>query len=58
MVKIKRGSHEIRVSKSSYEYTFKPLGYTLVEEKKAVKEEMPKVVVENKAEDKTEKVKK
>ena len=34
MVKIKRGDHETTVSNGSYETIFKPLGYTLVEDKK------------------------
>lgn len=42
MVKIKRGEHETMVSMGSYESIFKPLGYTLVEEKKKVFE-MPKI---------------
>ena len=45
MVKIKRGDHETTVSNGSYETIFKPLGYTLVEEKKVEthKVVMPKV---------------
>ena len=35
MVKIRRGEHETMVSMASYENIFKPLGYTLVENKKA-----------------------
>ena len=37
MVKIIRGSHEIKVSQKSFKNIFEPLGYTLVEEKKVIK---------------------
>lgn len=41
MVKIVRGDHKTKVTMVAYENIFKPLGYTLVEEKK--KREIPKV---------------
>lgn len=44
MVKIIRGNHETKVTKGAYENIFKPLGYTLVENKK---KEMPKNSIKN-----------
>ena len=47
MVKIQRGDHETLVSVDSYNTIFKPLGYTLVEDKKVEapkKTESPKKV--------------
>lgn len=44
MVKIKRDSHEIKVSKKSFKNVFEPLGYTLVGENK--KKEKPEIKVE------------
>lgn len=48
MVKIRKGNHEIKVTMGAYENTFKPLGYTLVEEKKQFyKNEIQKITVKN-----------
>lgn len=46
MVKIRKGNHETTVTMGSYKNVFKPLGYTLVNEKKAEKpvEEVEKPV--------------
>lgn len=41
MVKIKRGEHEIKVTKGAFINMFKPLGYTLVNEKKNEKKPEP-----------------
>lgn len=48
MVKIRKGNHETTVTMGSYKNVFKPLGYTLVNEKKAEKpvEEAEKSVEE------------
>lgn len=43
MVKIEKGEHKTSVTIGAYESIFKPLGYTLVEEKKKI--EIPKVKV-------------
>lgn len=61
MVKIQRGDHETIVSVDSYNTIFKPLGYSLVEDKKVEapkKAETLKKVEEPKAEEKDIKRKK